>query len=284
MVPSVKEEADPLSEAKSQIWFIETFAKPLFELTASGIPGWFRTFLILYRSFLTFSSNAETAEYANKCTENLATWKARALSLSSCDEIPSSIQDTPSCSIYERERPLSPPHPPEDFVSAFPMALPTAFRQGVDQSDRSSFHDWVSFSIPSMPVLTDTDSSRASSPTHVPEPSGSVCPPSVSITSISTTSSLSSSSPSVTSTSHSAGLSDAPASPALIPPSHDGTLGLMVNVGGDNSMSSSAAIRAAYKVSVRKKPSFHRYSWSPGPRDIPAPREMTIVAGQGVDS
>lgn len=39
MVPSVKEEADPLSEAKSQIWFIETFAKPLFDLTASGIPG-----------------------------------------------------------------------------------------------------------------------------------------------------------------------------------------------------------------------------------------------------
>jgi len=80
------------------------------------------------------------------------------------------------------------------------------------------------------------------------------------------------------------GLSDAPASPSLLPPSHDGTLGLMVNVGGDNSMSSSAAIRAAYKVSVRKKPSFHRYSWSPGPRDIAARREVTIVAGQGVDS
>ena len=39
MIPSVKEEVDPLSEAKSQVWFIETFAKPLFDLTASGIPG-----------------------------------------------------------------------------------------------------------------------------------------------------------------------------------------------------------------------------------------------------
>lgn len=39
MIPSVKEEVDPLSEAKSQIWFIETFAKPLFDLTATGIPG-----------------------------------------------------------------------------------------------------------------------------------------------------------------------------------------------------------------------------------------------------
>jgi len=44
MVPSVKEEADSLSEAKSQIWFIETFAKPLFDLTASGIPGQFSIF------------------------------------------------------------------------------------------------------------------------------------------------------------------------------------------------------------------------------------------------
>jgi len=39
MIPSVKEQVDPLSEAKSQVWFIETFAKPLFDLTASGIPG-----------------------------------------------------------------------------------------------------------------------------------------------------------------------------------------------------------------------------------------------------
>ena len=44
MIPSVKEEVDPLSEAKSQVWFIETFAKPLFNLTASGIPGQFSIF------------------------------------------------------------------------------------------------------------------------------------------------------------------------------------------------------------------------------------------------
>jgi hypothetical protein len=44
MVPSVKEEVDPLSEAKSQVWFIETFAKPLFDLTATGIPGQFPIF------------------------------------------------------------------------------------------------------------------------------------------------------------------------------------------------------------------------------------------------
>jgi len=264
MVPSVKEEVDPLSEAKSQVWFIETFAKPLFDLTASGIP--------------------ETAEYAKNCNENLATWKARAVSLSSCDIAPSPVQDTHSFSFHERERPFSPPQAPEDFVSAFPMALPTSFRLGVDQSDRSSVHDWASISISSPHVLTDTDSSRASSPTHVAEAPSNTCPPSLSITSVSTTSSISSPSPSFTSTSHSAVLSDAPVTPGLLAPSHDGALGLMVSVGADSSGSSAAAIRAAYKVSVRKKPSFHRYSWSPGLRDMPARREMAIIAAQGLDS
>ncbi|KAI0002581.1 hypothetical protein BJV74DRAFT_882194 [Russula compacta] len=264
MIPSVKEQVDPLSEAKSQIWFIETFAKPLFDLTASGIP--------------------ETAEYANKCTENLATWKARALSLSSCEDYPSPVQDTHS-PIHERERPLSPPQVPEDFVSAFPMALPTSFRLVVDQSDRSSVQDWASFSLSSVPVLTDTDSSRASSPTHVAEAPNRSCPPSLSITNISTTSSISSPSPSITSTSQSVGLSEAPATPGLLAPSHDdGPLGLMVSVGTGSSGSSAAAIRAAYKVSVRKKPSFHRYSWSPGLRDMPARRDVAIIASQGIDS
>ena len=53
MIPSVKEEVDPLSEAKSQIWFIETFAKPLFDLTSSGIPG---QFSILFHT-ISFSSD-----------------------------------------------------------------------------------------------------------------------------------------------------------------------------------------------------------------------------------
>ena len=207
-------------------------------------------------------------------------WKARILSLSSHDDSPS-----PSRSHHERERCSSPPQVPEDFVSAFPMALPTSFRLGVDQSDRSSVHDWASISVSSAPVLTDTDSSRASSPTHVTETPNRTGPPPISITSISATSSTGTPSPSITSTSHSAGLSDPPCSRAgLLPPSPDGTLGLVVSVGADSSGSSAAAIRAAYKVSVRKKPSFHRYSWSPGLRDMPTQRELAILAGQGIDS
>jgi hypothetical protein len=164
------------------------------------------------------------------------------------------------------------------------MALPTSFRLGVDPSDRSSVHDWASISLSSAPILSDTDSSRASSPTHVAEAPNTNSPPTLSIASISTASTISSPSPSITSTSHSPGLTDAPATPALLAPSHDGALGLMVSVGADSSGSSTAAIRAAYKVSVRKKPSFHRYSWSPGLRDLPARREMGIIASQGIDS
>ena len=165
------------------------------------------------------------------------------------------------------------------------MALPPSFRLVVDQSDRSSVQDWASFSLSSVPVLTDTDSSRGSSPTHVAEGPNRSCPPSLSITSISTASSISSPSPSITSTSHSVGLSEAPATPGLLVPSHDdGPLGLMVSVGTGSSGSSAAAIRAAYKVSVRKKPSFHRYSWSPGLRDIPVRRDVAIIASQGIDS
>jgi hypothetical protein len=211
-------------------------------------------------------------------------WKARVLSLSSHDDNPSPTHDILSRSPQERERCFSPPQAPEDFVSAFPMALPTSFKFGVDQSDRSSVHDWASISVSSAPVLTDTDSSRASSPTHVAETPSSTGPLPLSITSISTTS-TGTPSPSIASTSPSAALSDTPSTrPGLLPPSHDGTLGLVVSMGADSSGSSVSAIRAAYNVSVRRKPSFHRYSWSPGLRDMPTQREFAIIAGQGIDS
>ncbi|KAH9072873.1 hypothetical protein EDB83DRAFT_2359621 [Lactarius deliciosus] len=262
--PSVKEEVDPLSEAKSQVWFIETFAKPLFDLTASGIP--------------------ETAEYALHCTENLEKWKARIQSLTLRDDSPDSSRDTLGRSTHERDRSFSPHQSPEDYVSAFPMALPTAFRLGIDQSDRLSVHDSATSDILA-PVLTDTESSRASSPTHPTAPSIGTLHSPFFIGSTFPSSSVSSPSPSVTSTSHSVGLSDAPSTRAgIIVPSHGDALGLVVSGGVSSSESSAAAIRAACKVGVRKRPSFHRYSWSPGFRDITARREVAIDAGQGVDS
>ncbi|KAI0266541.1 hypothetical protein BC834DRAFT_133555 [Gloeopeniophorella convolvens] len=264
MNPSVKEEDDPLSEAKSQVWFIETFAKPLFDLTACGIP--------------------ETAEYADQCSENLTRWKTRVQDLSSLNGAES---DTLSRSSSERERPFSPTQSPEDFASAFPMALPASLRFNVDQSDRSSI-----LSIPP-PALTDTDSSRASSPTLAAATSGNPPLPPLSITRGDAGSS-NSSSPSLNSAPQSPGLSDTASTRAnLLSPSHDGTLGLVVSMGANGTGSSAAAIRAAYKVSVRKKPSFHRNSWSPGLHGIPVPplptstvparREMSVIAGQGIE-
>jgi hypothetical protein len=215
--------------------------------------------------------SSETAEYALHCAENLAKWKTRILSLSLPNDSPASSRDTLGRSTHERDPPLS-PH--DDYFSAFPMALPTSFRLGIDQSDRSSVHDNSATSDPLAAVLTDTDSSRASSPTHSTVASIGTGHLPISIAS------PTSPSPSVTSAFHSVGLSDVP-SPRGGPlsPSHDDALGLVVSGGESSSESSTTAIRTACKLGVRKRPSFNRYSWSPGLR-----REVAIVAGQGVDS
>ena len=188
--------------------------------------------------------------------------------------------------MHERERSFSPLQSPEDYyVSAFPMALPTSFRLGIDQSDRSSVHDDSATSDTLAAVLTDTDSSRASSPTHSAAASISTGHVPFSIASTFTTSTVSSPSPSANSAFHSVGLSDIPSTRAsLLVPSHDDELGLVVSGVMTSSESSATAIRTACKLGVRKRPSFHRYSWSPGLRDISARREVAIVAGQGVDS
>ena len=229
--------------------------------------------------------SSETAEYALHCAENLAKWKARIQSLSLRADSPNPTRDTLTLSTDERDRSFSPHLSPEDYyVSAFPMALPTSFRLGIDQSDRSSVHDGSATSDTLATVLTDTDSSRASSPTHsAAAPNGTGHVP-YSIANTFSTSSVSSPSPSVASTSHSVGLSDVP-SPrtGLLGPSHDVELGLVVSGGMSSSESSATAIRTACKLGVRKRPSFQRYSWSPG-RNIPPRREVAIVPGQGVDS
>jgi len=161
------------------------------------------------------------------------------------------------------------------------MALPTSFRLGIDPSDRSSVLD-LATSDTLAPVLTDTDSSRASSPTHSAEPSIGVGHSPFAVVPINN---VSSPSPSATSTPHSGGPSDASSTQAgLLTPSHDDALRLVVSGGVSSNESSTAAIRAACKVGVRKRTSFHRYSWSSGPRDMPAQREVAIVSSQGVDS
>ncbi|KAI0066906.1 HD-domain/PDEase-like protein [Artomyces pyxidatus] len=221
--PSVKASEDPIAEAESQVWFIETFARPLFELTAAGIP--------------------ECAEYAAQCNENLELWRLRARALSSSTSPPA---DAPLDSILlGRENPHVPSQLPEDFLNAFPMTLPTSLLLSAEQCDRPS---WPPFcqAHSTAPSSCDSASSCASSPV-LP----STIPP------LSTASSSPSLSPSEIS-------SDAPPSRAI------SIAGSIVNLGtGNNANSGTAAIRAAYKASIRKKTSFHRNSWSPGSRAAP---------------
>lgn len=231
--------------------------------------------------------SSETAEFALHCAENLAKWKARIQTLSLRDDSSDSSRDTLGRSTHEHERSFSPLQSPEDnYFSAFPMALPTSFRLGIDQSDRSSVHDTSVTSDTLTAVLTDTDSSRASSPTHSTAISiGTGHLPFSIATTTCPTSGVSSPSPSVTSASHSVGLSDPPSTRGgVLSPLHDNALGLVVSGGESSSESSATAIRTACKLGVRKRHSFHRYSWSPGLRDMPARREVAIDAGQGVDS
>jgi hypothetical protein len=230
--------------------------------------------------------SSETAEYALHCDENLAKWKARIQSLSLREDSPDSTLDTLGRSTHERDLSFSPLQSPEDYyVSAFPMALPTSFRLGIDQSDRSSVHDDSAASDTLAAVLTDTDSSGTSSPTHSAAASVSTGHVPFSIASTFPTSTVSSPPSSTNSAFHSIGLSDVPSTPAsLLVPSHVDELGLVVSGGMSSSESSATAIRTACKLGVRKRPSSHRYSWSPGLHDISARREVAIVPGQGIDS
>ncbi|KAI0055246.1 hypothetical protein BV25DRAFT_1921980 [Artomyces pyxidatus] len=168
--PSVKASEDPIAEAESQGWFIETFARPLFELTAAGIP--------------------ERAEYAAQCNENLELWRLRARVLSSSTSPPA---DAPLDSVLlARENPHAPSELPEDFLNAFLMTLPTSLLLSAEQCDRPS---WPPFcqayltapscdsasSCASSPVLPSTIpplSTASSSPSLSPSEISSDAPPS----------------------------------------------------------------------------------------------------------
>ncbi|EPQ52062.1 HD-domain/PDEase-like protein [Gloeophyllum trabeum ATCC 11539] len=176
---SVQPSVDPLSEARSQVWFINTFAKPLFDMTASGVP--------------------EMAKFALQCSSNLQTWEARCAELNVHED----------AALEDPERSATPARMPEDFLTVFPLTLPSDFL------------------LPQM--LTTV---------------GAVAP----------------SSPPATPSEYSASSIVSPQSEVfdLLHPQNS------TYVGGNSAGSdANAAIRAAYKASVRKKKSFHRNSWNP---------------------
>ncbi|KIM91611.1 hypothetical protein PILCRDRAFT_810896 [Piloderma croceum F 1598] len=108
---TVQPSTNPLGEAKSQIFFINTFAKPLLDLTAKAIP--------------------EMEPFAEQCTSNLRTWETRAAELIAA--APAAARETPS-------RSVSPSRLPENFFTAFPMTIPTHFLTPEEQAE--AFGTW----------------------------------------------------------------------------------------------------------------------------------------------
>lgn len=205
MTPSVATASDdPLVEVDSQVFFISTFTKPLFALVSTAIP--------------------QMQQFAKWCQENLDIWQRRKEEITKMNSVHTKTivgDTTPLLS-----------HTTENFISAFPLTLPSILLSEEHHSDA----DILSADSRSSSSASDKPPSmrNVSSP-----PASYPVSPSESIT----LSTLTIVSRPDTSMSHSA----------------------QSNKSAISTISdSSTAIRAAYKASVRKKKSFHRTSY-PGP-------------------
>ncbi|KAI0764545.1 hypothetical protein BD413DRAFT_482506 [Trametes elegans] len=230
---SVKPSDNRVGEAKGQIWFNKTFARPLFELIASGIPS--------------------LEQFAQQTRENLALWQMRAAELAA-----------------EHQEPLPgaphtwPSQAPSDFLNAFPPALPESFRVPDELPYPVCYHHHhrllsiapSTSSSSSTPSQYESCESSLPSPVFSPviHPSSPPPPPPVSPSASHTLPSRLELSP--------VPLSRAP-SVASTAPSTSTSVFSITN-------EATAAIRAAYKASVRKKKSFHRSSWNPSPTTVSA--------------
>ncbi|EGO03733.1 hypothetical protein SERLA73DRAFT_101986 [Serpula lacrymans var. lacrymans S7.3] len=214
----------PLDKAKSQIFFIENFAKPLLDLTAQVLPG--------------------MAKFARQCTSNLRFWEGRR------SEFTANGESGPSPDV---DGPVTISQSPETFLSAFPMALPTFFMN--HQDDRLVPLDWSSTYTPS-----ERSTSSSDSDSQLIDAQGAQCD----------------SLPSVpTSLSSPISPSDSVGSCLLSPQSEHSVSSQrpvsIASLGSNGLNDSTAVMRAAYQASVRKKKSFHRYSWNTATSALPPP-------------
>ncbi|KAI0676581.1 HD-domain/PDEase-like protein [Trametes maxima] len=232
--PSVKPSDSRVGEANGQIWFNNMFARPLFELVATGIPS--------------------LGEFAKQTRENLSLWQARAAELLAEQESPQGGLGTPL---------TWPSQAPNDFLNAFPPTLPESFRTPDEWPYPVSYHHHHRLSS----VAPSSASSSSSTPSHYESCESSLPSPTFSP------------------------VLEPAASPPPVSPSISGLLPPRLEVStqpqsrapsvASNAPSTStsvfsitneatAAIRAAYKASVRKKKSFHRSSWNPSPTAVSA--------------
>ncbi|KAI0739159.1 HD-domain/PDEase-like protein [Daedaleopsis nitida] len=245
--PSVKPSDSRIGEANCQIWFNKTFVRPLFELVAQGVPS--------------------MECFANQTRENLASWQTRAAELSVEQDISPDATGTPLA---------WPSQAPNDFLTAFPPALPDCFRIPEESPYPSCYHPHHHRGFSSVDPSTSSSSSTPSQyescesslpspafspllePSPVPtSPITATLPPRLELSTLSTLSNPHSRAPSVVST----------------VPSTSGSVFSITN-------EATAAIRAAYKASVRKKKSFHRSSWNPSPSSFAAISPITPPASQ----
>lgn len=186
-------------------------------------------------------------QFAGICAENLQTWE------DSCTRLARSAQRDGQGTESESSTPTQ---VPEDFLNAFAPTLPRSFLNEYEASisaldSRSEFFSGYSGSQPG---------SRPSSAGSIPYSHYETC---------------SSSSPSPpTSPLPTDPSSPNPPSRLEIPASPSLSVARAPSVTSSNpfcnSHEATAAIRAAYSASVRRKKSFHRSSWNPSPTEFSA--------------
>jgi len=164
MQPTVMSSSDPLKEANSQIFFIQTFVKPLLDLTERAMPS--------------------MAMYVTHCKANLKTWTQKRKAIlaagntstdpsvtttsSSASSSSSSIASSSSTSVSQLAT-SPPPVSPRQFDSyhtAFPLALPNYHPPSDHESTNGSRseRDQDSASVPDSPTESVVSSSAIFSP------------------------------------------------------------------------------------------------------------------------
>ncbi|KAG6828347.1 hypothetical protein H0H92_008286 [Tricholoma furcatifolium] len=242
-LPTTVQSTDsPLNEARTQVFFISAFAKPLLDLTIQAIP--------------------EMKIFADQCKINLRIWTKRQKGLENNQNERNTQASTT-------------PRHPDDYMTAFPLTLPPAHRATHFELEPPPW------SGSSAPYSRSSESSSTTSESGLCSPSGSVgsftFPPSESSShtpshSYTHASSSSSSNPHLHSHPHH------PRPPSSI--GGASVLGPLPPPTSPYSSEGHAAIRAAGKLGIRKQRSMNRNSWSPmaGSTSSPPPIPSTSAA------
>ncbi|CDO77061.1 hypothetical protein BN946_scf184473.g5 [Trametes cinnabarina] len=291
--PSVKPSDSRVGEANGQIWFNQTFARPLFELVAEGIPcesplielsspfpalthAWFA----LPRLAPGMPGCTALEQFACQTRENLTLWQARAAELAAEQAGPSRGGDASASGSGSGPgsadggdagaapgTPLNwPSQAPNDFLNAFPPALPESFRAPDELPYPVCYHHHHR-RLSSLAPSTPSHSSSSSAPSQYESCESSLPSPSFSPVLEPDAAPPPPASPSASSSLpprlELATLQPRAPSVASTAPSTSASVFSITN-------EATAAIRAAYKASVRKKKSFHRSSWNPSPTAMSA--------------